>query len=98
MQLFWCLLFIASFIAHLMWPLPFELILETRIRSVVARTLLYFSLWVAAGVACNGCPFVYLHEWIAVQAGWREKITYKYEDSIVYQYVIEPLFGPDSQN
>lgn len=40
---------------------------------------------------------MYLHQWLGVQAGWQEKITYKYEESIVYRYLIQPVHAAGAQ-
>ena len=42
-------------------------------------------------VVFSGCPLSYLEEWLEVQVGIREEVTYTFYDSVVYNYIVKPL-------
>ena len=98
MQLIWVILFALSWIMHFMWGIIGDNVVKslTGIRNVSTRFLIVLVLWLSTVYLCGGCPLSYVHEWIAVQAGWREKITYKYQDSIAYRYFFI-YFSDDNQ-
>ena len=90
--LIWIVPYILSWIVHLTWGL-WGLYLTKKmlgIKSFGQQIAALFGIWFVIVILSSGCPFFYLHQWIELQAGWREKITYRFEDSFVYQYVIEP--------
>ena len=54
-------------------------------------TAVVIGIWILVVVLSSGCPFMYVHQWIELQAGWRKNRSYKYEDSTVYKYIIHPV-------
>lgn len=84
---------ILSYVVHFTWVLWGLWLVDklTPIKNQVGQWIFLLCTWVLIVIACSGCPFSYLHQYLQVQIGLREEITYQYEDSIAYQYVIDPV-------
>ena len=91
--LIWIVPYLLSWILHATWVLWGKYLVNklTPIKKAWKQYCLVFGAWVVIVVVASGCPFFYLHQSLEIQMGWREKITYKYKDSIVYQYLIHPV-------
>lgn len=88
---FWGGLYVLSFIAHGSWivvAIPMSNLIGT---GLVWTLVIIVIAWVVVVVLSSGCPFAYIHESIAMKAGWRKERTYKYEDSIVFRFIISPV-------
>jgi hypothetical protein len=63
----------------------------SRIKKIVVNLGLASCSWVLVVFLCHGCPFSYLEQWLLVQAGRKHAVVYTYQDSVAYQYVINPI-------
>jgi hypothetical protein len=53
--------------------------------------ILLLICWIGIVILCEGCPFGYLHVWLAQKAGLNWTSNYTFEDSMVYQYILSPI-------
>ena len=91
--LIWIVPYLLSWVLHLTWPYwgKYLVGMLTPIKKAWKQYCLAYCAWVVIVVLSSGCPFFYLHQSLEVQMGWRKKITYKYEDSVVYRYMTRPV-------
>ncbi len=85
-------LYILSWVLHISWVVWGLYLTDkfTPIKRQWQQVCFVFGAWVLVVIISGGCPFFYLHEYLEVQMGWRKEIAYKYEDSYVYQYLVQP--------
>jgi len=89
---FWGGLYVLSLVVHLSWFFVGMFTAEAvGIEQVWLMFVANVATWIVIVVLGSGCPFSYLHQWLELKAGWRSEITYKYEDSIVYNLIINPI-------
>lgn len=89
----WMILYIVSWGLHATWIIWAQWIVKRglNIKNTIWQYVIACGAWVAIVIICNGCPFTYIHQWIELKAGWRESVTYKYQDSVVYKYIVRPV-------
>ena len=89
----WFWLNILAWIVHLPWVL-WGAYLVTIIFSVenflVAQGITWI-IWLVLVIACRGCPFGYLHDWLRFKAGETERRMYSFHSSLAYKLIINPL-------
>ena len=93
--LIWIVPYVLSWVAHGTWFLwgPFLAEHSTGIQQNQTLYIVTFAAWFVIVIASRGCPFMYLHQWLAIRAGWRKNITYKFHDCIFYKYILKPSFA-----
>jgi hypothetical protein len=93
---FWLVLYLVSWLIHGSWWTFGMWASEKwlKVKRKAYQVAVTIACWIGVVILCSGCPFMYVHQYIEVKAGWREKITYQYQDSVVYKFIIQPIHQP----
>lgn len=84
---------VCLWVIHLLWPFIILFFLNVCFPSWSdgLKLLLLIMVFISTVVICRGCPFSYIHQYLAVRAGWRQELNYKFEDSMLFRYFIGPF-------
>ena len=94
-EYFWVIIWLLVFTTHYLGT---YLVLNWFVTKILGLKHLYqlflvwFFIWLSVGILFNGCPFTYVQEWVEVKAGWRNEISYKFEKSTAYKFVLHYFF------
>ncbi len=93
--LIWIVPYLLSWVAHYSWVVWGKFLTENLlgVEQTWMQYSIVFGTWPVIVILSSGCPFMYLHQWLEIQAGWRERITYTFEDCILHKYLIQPAWA-----
>lgn len=91
----WSILYVLSWVIHLSWPTWSYLLVKNllSVEQMWMQMSIVLGSWFIIVILCYGCPLMYLHEWLALRAGWQKKITYTFKSCFLYKYFISPILA-----
>ncbi|NTW14680.1 MAG: hypothetical protein HGA31_06695 [Candidatus Moranbacteria bacterium] len=86
-------LYVLSWVVHGTWVIWAQYLTKrfTPIKTEWKQFLFVIIVWIMIDIASAGCPFAYLHQYLELKMGWRTEITYNYQVSFVYKYLVRPV-------
>ena len=93
MTIFWIIMLILSFIVHFTWAVWGEMLVKFifQVEELWKTVIILLVCWIGIVILCEGCPFGYLHLWLAQKAGLPWQSKYTFQDSMAYQYILAPI-------
>lgn len=92
-RLFWGTMYWVNLSAHGLAPVAVWQV-SKRIApqlKFLTRFIAVLILWIIFVMITRGCPFSYIHQYIEVKMGKRQKVIYTFKDSRVARHIVAPL-------